>query len=150
MATADKWRRIADKHRALPARFGLREHSIELVVTRWTGGMPGDGERRVTTTPITVHGGAAPKVRFPSQQEIAQGLLSMGDLKIGPFTPDYGTGGIDRATFDGSELSEGSGVTIRVTGPQHPKGAIYRIKNSNVDRALRITLVCSPVTMANR
>ena len=149
MATADKWRRIADKIRKVPSTFGLREHTVSLVRSQWTSGELGVGEELTTETPITVYGGAPPKIRFPSQREIALGLMSLGELTIGPFTPDYGPGGIDRGLFNGDGLTRGDGQHIKVTGPQHPEGALYRIKNCNVDHALRIVLVCLPVTPAD-
>lgn len=146
MAQADKWRRIADKHRALPAKFGLREHTVSLI-TRITSGesLPWSAPGVETRTPITVKGGYTPKVRFPSQREIALGMMSMGSVVIGPFTPDYGSGGIDRTLFDGSQQMVGDGLLIEVTGPQFPNGARFRSKNINLDRALRVTMVCNPV-----
>lgn len=146
MSLADEFRQIADECRSIPNEFGLREHAVTLVRNYWTGGRPGDGDEVSSDTPITVSGGANPKVRFPSQREIALGLMSEGQVTIGPFTPEYGVGGIDRTLFDGSQLSTGDGLFLRLTGPQHPEGVLYRIKNCNVDQALRVTLVCVPVT----
>lgn len=144
MAASDKYRRIADRYRALPDKFGLREHTVTLVYSRWTGGRIGEGEEELTEYPITVGSGAPPKVRFPSQREIALGAMSEGSVSIGPFTPEYGTGGVKRSMFDCSTLKPGEGMHIRVMGPQHPTGCLYRIKNNNVDRALRVTLTCIP------
>lgn len=144
MATADKWRRIADKHRALPAKFGLREHTVELVTSQWSGARDGDGDEFKTSVPITVSGGAPPKVRFPSQKEVALGLYPVGSVVIGPFTPSYGSGGFDRSSLNGDRLQTYDGLVVRVTGPQCPKGMLYRVNNGNVDRALRVTLTCEP------
>jgi hypothetical protein len=143
---ANVFRRIADRARAIPAKFGLREHTVTLITRLTSGaGLPWDAPGIEKRTPITVSGGAAPKVRFPSQREIALGMMSMGSVVIGPFTPDYGSGGIDRSLFDGSQMATGDGLLIEVTGPQFPSGARFRSKNINLDRALHVTMVCNPV-----
>ena len=144
--SATSFRRLADTCRRIPSAFGLREHTVALVVTQTTGSLPWSDEGgRETVTPITVYGGASPKVSFPTQREISLGMMSEGSVTVGPFTPDYGTGGVDRDLFTGSQLSTGDGYAIRITGPQHPKGCSYRVKNCNVDHALRVTLICVPV-----
>ncbi len=145
MSAADKYRAIADKHRNLPAQYGLREHSVSLIFTTTTSGRPWEGDETLTELPITHPGGGNPKVRFPTQRELTLGLMSIGTVNVGPITPDYGLGGLDRSLFDGTQLEVGVGMQIKITGPQHPNGCLYRIKNSNVDRALRITWVCVPV-----
>jgi len=144
---ADRFRRIADRCRALPGRFGLREHAVYLVRSSWSGASFGEGVEETVSTPIRVgpSGSYPPKVRFPSQRELALGLMGEGDCEIGPFTPLYGPGGFDREELNGSKLSAGEGLHIRVIGPQTPEpGVLYRIKNVNVDRALRVTMVCKP------
>lgn len=71
--------------------------------------------------------------------------MGMGELEIGPFTPNYGPGGFNRDELNGSLLALGEGLLIRVIGPQTPEpGVVYRIKNVNVDKALRVTMVCTP------
>lgn len=146
MSFADEFRQIADECRAIPNEFGLREHTVDVIVTQTSGGVPwADESGQQTITPITVYGGAPPKVRFPTQREISLGMMSEGSVTVGPFTPDYGVGGIDRELFTGSQLETGDGYAVRITGPQHPNGCMYRVKNSNVDRALQVTLVCVPV-----
>jgi len=144
MSLADEFREIANECRAIPAEFGLYEHSVSIIQSRWSSGIFGEGIEEKTETPITVYGGANPKVHFPSQREIALGLMSLGEATIGPFTPDYGTGGISRSMLDGDELLNNDGFLVKIVGPQCSTGALYRIKNKNVDHALRITLVCIP------
>lgn len=141
-------RRVADRCRAIPGRFGLREHAVYLLTTSWSGETIGDGEETVTTLRLTAPGGYNPKVRYPSQREIALGLMSEGSVVIGPVTPQYGSGGFDRTLLDGSHLAAGEGLYVRVVGPQAPSGTTYRIKNSNVDFALHVTLVCVPAEAA--
>jgi hypothetical protein len=144
MSYADEYRELADECRAIPDEHGLREHTVSLVTSYWTGGLPGVGDEVEASVPITVFGTSPPKVRFPTQREIALGLMSEGSVVVGPFTPDYGTGGFNRSLLDGSLVETGETLHLLITGPQHPDGQRYRIKNSNVDRALRIVLTCVP------
>ena len=145
MALADKWRRIADKHRALPAKFGLREYTVKVLNIGYTGTNPGDGQLYDTETPITVSGGYPPKVRFPSQQEIALGMAGLGDCFIGPFTPSYGDGGVERSLLDSLQSDDYTMLQFWVQGPNFPNGVSMRIKKRQVDSALRIVLQCQVV-----
>jgi hypothetical protein len=144
------FRKLADSIRSIPADFGLREHSATLVWHDFSGDSLGEGLEVQTAHPILVNG-ANPKVRFPSQKEIALGLMSKGQCTVGPFTPEYDTGGIDRDLLNGSIMPSGapmpvgSLLLVKVQGPQCPDGILHRIANCNVDRALRVTLTCDPV-----
>lgn len=152
---ANDFRELADDIRSIPDEFGLREYRCFLVRKPWTGAHPGDGDEEPTITPLTVGNGANPKVRFPNQKECALGNMASGTMMFGPLTPAYGTGGTDRASLDGSQLQPGVGQVIRVYEPDAvlPVGKTpggdstdYEVVRRNVDRALRITLQCSPVT----
>lgn len=149
MSLADEFRAIADECRNIPSEFGLREHAVSLVFTRTTSGLPWDGDEVSTEVAVTHPGGGNPKVRFPSQKELALGLMSIGSVTVGPITPEYLSGalpgGLDRSLFNGSQLEIGDMMQVKITGPQHPTGCLYRIRNSNVDRALRVTWICVPV-----
>jgi hypothetical protein len=145
MALADKWRRIADKYRALPAKFGLREYTVKVLNIGYTGANPGDGTLYDTETAITVGGGYPPKVRFPSQQEIALNMAGLGDCFVGPFTPNYGTGGVDRSLLDSLMSDDYTMLQFWVQGPNFPNGVAMRIKKRQVDSALRIVLQCQVV-----
>lgn len=146
MATANYFREIADNCRGIPSDFGLREHTVTVVVTGTTSGLPWEGETATTTeTRITVKGGKNPKVKFPSQKEIALGIMAQGQCSVGPFTPDYERGGIDRDLFNGSLVETGDKYQVRLNGPQCPNGMLYRIINCNVDKALQVTLTLGPV-----
>lgn len=145
MATpADSFRRLADSIRSIPADFGLREHAVTLVRLQYTGDEIGQGQRITCETPILVNG-ANPKVRFPSQKEIALGLMSMGSCTVGPFTPHFGDGGFSREELGGPDLIDNDQLTVRITGPQCPSGVLYSISNANLDRALRVTLTLRPL-----
>lgn len=141
MPSANHYRRIADRARKIPARHGLREYQVEAWVTEYGGSLVGSGIRIVTRTPLTVAGGYPPKVRFPSQQEVALGVASIGSATVGPLTPDYGSGGILRSLLDGDSLTEGQLLQIYIIGPNYPNGCLFRQHQFNVDRALRLTLV---------
>jgi hypothetical protein len=147
---ANDFRELADDIRSIPGEFGLREYRSFLVRKPWTGTHPGDGDEMPEIIPLTVGNGANPKVRFPSQKEVALGMMASGTMMFGPLTPAYGTGGTDRASLDGSQLEPGVGQIIRVYEPDAvvPGGdsTDYEVVRRNVDHALRITLQCSPVT----
>lgn len=141
MATADRWRRIADKCRKIPAKFGLREYTVAILNIGFEGADIGDGMLFDREIPITVDGGYPPKVRFPAQNEMALGGSGLGLCIIGPFTPAYGTGGVLRGLLDGSLLhTDEKMLQFWVKGPNFPNGVAMRIHKRQVDSALRITL----------
>ena len=154
MAVIDSFRRIADKCRAIPNSFGLREYTVKVLNLSYNSDNTGDGDMFEEEFEITVGNGAPPKVRFPSQQEIALGFVGNGDVIIGPFTPAYdngtgGTGGILRALLDGSLVEKGDMLQLWIQGPQYPNGVAHRIKKYQVDKALRIVLVAEQVEPTN-
>jgi hypothetical protein len=142
MARADKWRRIADRFRDIPSRFGLREYVVERWLTTTSGDLIGSGMRVVDKTPLYVgQRGEYPKVRFPSQKEIAALGPAIGECYVGPLTPDYGVGGLTRKIFDGSLVEPGQLIQVYLQGPNYPEGALFRQHQFNVDHALNMTLV---------
>jgi hypothetical protein len=150
MALADKWRRIADKHRALPAKFGLREYTVSILNVGYTGANPGDGTLYDTETAITVGPGYPVKVRFPSQKEIALEMAGLGSCFIGPFTPHYGDGGVSRDLLDSIQSDSYQMLQLWVKGPNFPNGVAMRINKRQVDSALRIILECVVVEDSRR
>lgn len=145
MSKADRFRRIADRCRSIPGRsFGLREHSVTIVYSTWTGGTLGEGEQETTEIQVTSPGGHNPKVKFPSQREIALGLMSEGQVVIGPVTPFYGPGGMDRDLLNGSQMSANESLHLRITGPQCPDGVLYRLKNVDTDQAIHVMITAVP------
>lgn len=147
---ADYFRALADSIRSIPADFGLREHSATLTWHDFSGQSLGSGAECAVGYPILVNG-ANPKVRFPSQKEVALGLMSKGSCTVGPFTPQFLDGGINRALLNGSRMANGGALPngtelfVKVVGPQCPDGILYRIENNNVDHAIRVTLSLLPV-----
>lgn len=146
MSAADEWRAIADEIRAIPAEFGLREYTVSVIVSEYTGDELGDGSKTATSMPILVAGTANPKVRFPSNNEIALGAVSLGTVIVGPFTPFYGSGGIPRGTLDGSDVERDKQLLqFWIQGPNYPTGCAFRLNKYQPDRALRVTLELVPV-----
>lgn len=140
MAAVDRFRRLADKCRAIPAAFGLREYRVYLVRKTWTGERPGDGDEIETLTQLTVGNGQNPKVKFANQRDVALGNMSLGEISIGPLTPRYGTGGVDRLYFDGYGLDIGVGQRLRVVAPNADDSSDYKVNYTNMDRALQLTI----------
>jgi hypothetical protein len=150
-SAADEFRELANDIRSIPGEFGLREYQCFLVRKTWTGARPGDGDEVEKLIPLVVGGGQNPRVRFPTQRDIALGNMSIGEILIGPLTPQYvdpggGTGGTARVRFDGSELVIGQGQFVRVYAPDEGDSSDYKVNYVNVDRALRVTLKCTNVT----
>jgi hypothetical protein len=142
MPTANRYRRVADRCRAIPAKFGLREYTVKVLNIAYTGALPGDGTLIDDEYPITVAGGYPPKVRFPSQKEIALNMAGLGSCIIGPFTPYYGSGGVHRELIDTIQSKNFSMLQLWVQGPNFPNGVAMRIDRRQVDSALRIVLEC--------
>lgn len=134
--------------RAIAGKIGLRPHTVEVGVGSWTGPHTGDGTETVTWTQITEAGGQPPKVRRLSDEDVALGGLSAGAIEIGPITPAFPGGGTASTTIQGAAVSRGGTLTFRITGPEHPSGAIYRAKSSDFTKALHYTFTCEPLTDA--
>lgn len=146
-------RAVVDACRGIMGELGFREHSVTLVRTVWTGERPGLGQPQETErTPITVGNGQNPKVKFPSQRDIALNMMSLGTIEIGPVTPEFFNligahlGGIVEGLTDRTTFQKGETLHIEVRGPQHPNGAKYKIENTDSNRALRRIIRCSQVT----
>ena len=138
---ADDFRELADDIRSIPGNdFGLYEYRCFLIRKTWTGEKPGDGDEIETLVPLTVGDGANPKVRFANQRDVAIGNMSLGEITIGPVTPFYGTGGVDRQWFDGYGVPIGVGQRIRVIAPNSDDSSDYKVNYTNMDRALRVTI----------
>lgn len=145
-ATRDSLRRLANRVRAIPGRdFGLRPYTVELITALSAGDYGLEGAVSTTTTTITVDGGQPPKVRQLNDEQIALGNLDAGDVEVGPITPDHAGGGHSWATLTGSALADGYRLYYRLTGPDHPDGALYRLVRGYHDRALRYRLILRPV-----
>ena len=155
MVAVNSFRRLAENARKIPGKMGLHEHSATLLVSTWDGnGRFGTGPRQETQRIPILVGGQNPKVTFPSQRDIAQGIMSVGTITIGPLTPEFydalgvADGGTIRELIDRELIDRAGTLHILVRGPQHPKGAKYKIENTNAEKAIHFTLRCSAVTGA--
>ena len=145
MATlADSLKGLVYSVRSLPGQLGLRPHRVWLLRRSWSGSHTGAGTRSDLEFPITEGGKQPPKVRWLSDEEIAVGSLAAGTVEIGPITPKHKGGGTDLSILDGSTLTMGQVRHVWILGPQHPKGAAYRITKISADRALHYTLTACP------
>ena len=142
----DRYRAIVARYRPIPGQHGLRPHTVEVGLTTWSGAHTGDGDPTTTWTLIAEAGGIPPKVSQLKGDEIAIGNLADGAIKIGPITPDFSGGGTSAATLMQSSIVTGQTRHLRITGPMHPNGALYAIKNSDFSSALHYYLTAEPVT----
>lgn len=142
----ERYQRIADRIRSIPdERFGIRPHSVDLIIATSTNGTyTGDGQRVETVIPVTHSSGALPKVRWAKDQDVAMGLVPAGSVTIGPITSDF-AGFENLANLDGQVLVQGEVRLLRITGPNHPTGADYRVTGVTADRALHYMITASPV-----
>lgn len=139
MSFAEDIRATLTSIRAIPGQYGLRPHSVTIVRVSFSGDHTGDGAVYDNETPITEGDGQPPKVRWLNQEELALGSLPNGSCTIGPITPVVG---LDLSLL--SNVLTGGTVALRIVGPQHPNGALYRITQVNADRGLHYTLVAKP------
>lgn len=97
--------RVVDNVRAIPGKpsIDIRQYRVVMRVSTWkptasdtTDIQLGRGRMSYVDTPITVAGGANPKVRRLAHKETLAGggKYQEGDFRIGPLTPDYPGGGI--------------------------------------------------------
>lgn len=125
--------------------LGFRPHTVEIVVTHWSGQHTGEVHEGDEVTAITEGAGQPPKVRALKDDEIALGNLNNGTLEVGPITPEFAGGGTSDDLLFGA-IPRGATKYVRITGPLAPNGAMYRIRASRRDRSLRRMLTIEPVT----
>lgn len=138
----DRFRAIAFQYRHLPGEYGLRPHTVTLISTDYAV-TTGEGASTGWTHDVTEANGQPPKVRWLKQDELALGNLPAGSVTIGPITPD--ANGNTIAVLTGKDLERGGTFYVRITGPQHPDGALYSLKATGADRALHYSMTCVPV-----
>ena len=128
--------------RSIMGSLGMRPHTVTRVV-RYAESPRSDLDS--LETPITEANGYPPKVRWLKEEEIAVGGLSAGTVEVGPMTPKFSGGGTDIALLRGDDLQPGDKLYFRITGPQHPDGALYRKTKLVTEKALRYVLQLEPV-----
>lgn len=148
MSTVDDLRRTVWDARWIPGSFGLRPHTVEVGLGSWSGSVTGEGTLTTTWTPIVEANGQSPKVKWLSTEEIAVGGLQKGSVRIGPITPDFSGGGTSVAQIMLDSMTTGQTRHVRITGPTHPTGAIYVLKNTDFGSALHYYITCEPVANA--
>ena len=142
MTIADNLKVLAHSIRAIPGRMGIRVHSIQLVISDWSGLHSGDGTRTDSFTKI-LETGQNPKVAWMTDEERALADLSSGSVKIGPITADHGA--VSRLSLiRGKDLQDTDARYIKITGPKHPNGASYRIKTLITHKAIHYFIIASP------
>lgn len=141
----DRCRQITHRYRSVPGQHGLRVHTAALIHRRYSGDT-GASANYTEEIPIVERGGFPPKIRWLKDDEIAVGSLMAGTVEIGPITPEFSGGGTDFADIVGRPLDRGDTLHVRITGPQHPDGALYRIARSSADKALHYTIQAVPVS----
>ena len=141
----DRYRRIAHRYRSLPGQYGLRPHTVEIRLASWSGSHTGDGTESGSWTTIAERDGQPPKVRQLSSKELTLGDLGEGTIEIGPITPRCSAGGTDLSTLLGRGATKGQTFHVRITGPNHPSGAVYELTNTTLDKALHYTIQAKPV-----
>jgi hypothetical protein len=144
-------RAVVDACRGIVGELGFREHSVAVRKTMWTGGRTGDGDKIVEDFALYVGNAQNPKVKFPNQKDLALGMMSKGSIMIGPLTPRFTlpngtTSGIVTDLVAMEALERSDNMHLLVTGPQCPRGVLYRIENINLDRPLRIMISAVSVT----
>lgn len=136
MALADDLRPVLHSIRSIPGSLGLRPHSVQIVTRRWSGEHPGEGTLTEDSVDITESGSQSPKVRWLTDEQRAVAHLDQATVEVGPITPSFSTGGTSLDDLAGADLQVGDTYYLRVTGPKHPNGALYRITEVNGQRAM--------------
>ncbi len=132
---------LPDLHsiRAIPDDMGMRPHTVAIVAGDWSGDHVGDGSLSTVTTTLS----PTPKVRWLNDEQIVVAGLPKGSCTIGPITPTFPAFSV----LVGDGLSTGQTLHVRITGPNHPSGATYRVTEAHCDRALRYMLTAQPVSL---
>lgn len=111
-----------DGIRSIPGELGLRQWRVYLksVSNDDTFALMGDGDDIESRTEIRNIDGYPPRVQRVSTQEIISGgIYRDQDLKIGPITPDYSTGGWAPTALDNPDtfpnlIIDGPGINSNV------------------------------------
>jgi hypothetical protein len=144
MTLADSLKPLVSSIRAIPAQLGLRPYSASIVTGINLGAHTGDQVGAYEEIPITESGGVPPRIRQLSDEELALANLGAGLWKVGPFTPDFTTGGTAIADMLGTSLDTGDTRYVKLTGPAYPNGAFFRVVKVGHDHAMHYDLTIAP------
>jgi hypothetical protein len=142
---ADDLKPLLHSLRSLPGQLGLRPHTVSIVTRVWSGDHTGEGTMTETVTPLEHDDNQPPRCRWLNDEQRALAGLVKDAVDIGPFTPGFSSGGTELAALDGRDLDTGNTLHLRITGPNHPTGALYRISRITRDRSLRYLVRAEPV-----
>lgn len=145
MSLVTELRKTLYAARSIAGRLGFRVHTVALVHRYSMGEHTGDVDLS-NTVPITEQDGYPPKTTWLDDEELALGSLPTGTVEIGPITPAFPGGGTDLSSLTGSLLTGGDVLHLLITGPNHPEGAFYKIKDVKADRALNYKIRATPVS----
>lgn len=141
-ARRDRLRKLCNRVRTIPgARFALYTHTVSIVEGTWSGSHTGDGSPTEQETAIT-HQGQNVKVSWLNDEELTVANLPAGSCSIGPITPGYP----DLDVIAGYDLTAGQTLHVRITGPNHPTGALYRVTQIQGEKAFHYTITARPVS----
>jgi hypothetical protein len=142
-ASRQSLRRIANRCRAIPGRFGLRMWRVYLDTSAWSeSGHIGDGTESTTSIEI-LESGEPPKVTMASEQRIALGFAEQADIEIGPITPEAGTA---YSMLNGFAMNPGQTLRVRIVHEENiGDSAECVVRKVEVDSALRIMLLVKPI-----
>lgn len=119
--------KLLDKFRAkLDYQYNLRQHDVVMRVTTYPpGSQIGDSAGTHVDTLVGIKGLYRPKVENVSTKDAnnSGGIYTNLDIKVGPLTPTYPTGGDDPSEFspvyDATLIRD---IKYKVTGPGMPNG----------------------------
>ena len=123
---------------------GFRPHAVSLVKGLSETGQPQDTVEHEELAIVEANS-QPPKVVQLNDEQVAVGGLARGTIEIGPITPAFAGGGTDLGELVGRKLEGGDTLHVKITGPLHPTGALYRIVDVRAYRALRYMLRAKPV-----
>lgn len=123
-----------DGIRTIGAQLGLRPYTVKIRLRLWSGERPGIAGSSFADYDTVIGnqlGGVVypPKVRQVSAQDViaSGGLYASRDMRVGPMTPSYGPGGVNRDIIDPKVYNAAAEVFWILTGPDIPdRGVVYR------------------------
>ena len=118
-----------DRVRGITGSMGLHIFTVTERTIADTAERPGFAGGTVTRTDvvITVGNGQPPKVEQVNTQDVIRsgGKYQSGDYRIGPLTPNYGTGGLVESNADPVPSTASLTLMYNIAGPGMPTGGLW-------------------------
>lgn len=143
MTLADDLREVAARARGIPGALGMRPHRVRLMAGSWSGTTVGAGLESATGQEL-LEDGQPPQVTWLDSEALALGGFPAGSVEVGNLTPAFAGGGVAFSQLIGEALTSGQALYVQITGPRHPNGARYRIKEARHKSAVSYSIVCTP------